>query len=272
MARFANGWIKLYRSAAEGDIGTNGSCLSLWVTLLTLATWQETAIIWKGSKKTLPPGSVILGARELALRLGCSKDTILKWLNYLVETDRIAIERSPRGSHVTILNWESFQSNEDYDAPLTRTTTVHGAPPTVAQRPTLIEELRREEGRKKKGESAVALPTLATLWNEHRGNLPEVKGCSGTRRKQAEGRWREEPNDTYWVDLITRVTRSSFCRGENDRNWRADFDFLIRPETRHKIAEGKYDDRSGRAVRSVLDDPEVKAELASYERLRREGA
>lgn len=105
------------------------------------------------------------------------------------------------------------------------------------------------------------LPKLAELWNAKSGNLPKVTGCSSSRTRLAEARWREQPEEAYWGKIIGRVAGSSFCLGENDRGWRADFDFLIRPETRHKISEGKYDDRDPSGPPRSKLSPEIQREL-----------
>ena len=34
-------------------------------------------------------------------------------------------------------------------------------------------------------------------------------------------------------------------KGENDRNWRADFDWIMKPTNMCKVLEGKYDDKGG---------------------------
>jgi hypothetical protein len=94
--------------------------------------------------------------------------------------------------------------------------------------------------KEKKNISAVALPRLAVLWNIHSKKFPKVKACGAQRKKQAEARWRENPSEEYWVDVITRLNASEFCNGKNERGWVADFDFLIKPETANKTLEGKY--------------------------------
>lgn len=52
---------------------------------------------------------------------------------------------------------------------------------------------------------------------------------------------------TFSVDDFAEICRkaegSSFMRGENDRGWRADFDFLISERGATGTLEGKYDDR-----------------------------
>lgn len=43
---------------------------------------------------------------------------------------------------------------------------------------------------------------------------------------------------------ITKVAQSSFCNGRNDRNWKADIDFVFNANKMARILEGKYDDRN----------------------------
>lgn len=264
MARFNNGWIKVYRSMGDGDLAENPILLALWIRLLTWATWKSSKVLWNGEQREIPAGSVVFGFRELAAQWGCSAKTIHKWAHYLHSTKRIALETSTHGSLATICNWEIYQAQEDAGVtPREREVNAEGTP--GKREVNLIEESKKEERRKKRGESAVALPRLAEIWNQHRGSLPEVKGCNGSRRKHAEARWREEPDAERWAAVVQRLARSPFCTGDNDRGWRADFDFLIRPETKHKADEGKYDERGGRTSINTrplsMDELEEEREL-----------
>lgn len=90
------------------------------------------------------------------------------------------------------------------------------------------------------------LPRLALLWNLRRNPLlPEVKLCSPSRRKHAANRWKEHPSEEFWLEVIERVNASAFCLGKNNRGWKADFDFLMRPDSAAKVLEGKYDNAGG---------------------------
>ena len=44
---------------------------------------------------------------------------------------------------------------------------------------------------------------------------------------------------------MRRIVLSDFCNGKNDRGWKANFDFLLRPNTHIKAMEGAYDNREG---------------------------
>jgi hypothetical protein len=79
-------------------------------------------------------------------------------------------------------------------------------------------------------------------WN-NQTVFPKCLTLSGTRRRTLESRLKEPFFKANWKDAMLRVRKSSFCCGENDRKWRADFDWFVRPDTVAKIMEGKYDNK-----------------------------
>jgi hypothetical protein len=86
---------------------------------------------------------------------------------------------------------------------------------------------------------------LQRFWNAYAPALPSCLRVTGkTRRKAARARLREEPNMIAWKYTIQRMNRSSFLQGQNDRGWKATFDFLVQDGTMTKVQEGKYDDRT----------------------------
>lgn len=87
---------------------------------------------------------------------------------------------------------------------------------------------------------------LARDWNTATSvvSLPQCRELNTARRRSAAQRIREHPGRHYWLDIIRRITESAFCTGSNERAWRADFDFLVRPGSSAKVLEGKYDNRA----------------------------
>lgn len=58
-----------------------------------------------------------------------------------------------------------------------------------------------------------------------------------------------------WQAALDAVERSDFLRGLNDRGWKANLDFLLRPDSFSKLLEGAYDNR----VRSSARGPPEEA-------------
>ena len=84
---------------------------------------------------------------------------------------------------------------------------------------------------------------LEKIWNENCGTLATVRTLSSSRKRHATARWRENPDEAYWIAVVQRIAASKFCRGEGTTGWRATFDWLLKPDTHARVLEGKYDDR-----------------------------
>ncbi len=70
--------------------------------------------------------------------------------------------------------------------------------------------------------------------------FPAIRKITGQRDRQLKARIRDSTIDE-WSQAFSAMERSSFLRGENDRGWRADFDFLLQPKSFTKLLEGAYD-------------------------------
>lgn len=134
------------------------------------------------------------------------------------------------------------------------------------------------DGTNETGRDGTAAPPplhpLAELWNEISEGQPSplVRAMGKKRQAAAEARWREHPNPEYWRTVIKRaVLASHFCRGQNDRGWVADFEFLVKPDTHLKIMEGKYDnrDRAGPPRRMTNAEVMSQANKELYDKVER---
>ena len=45
------------------------------------------------------------------------------------------------------------------------------------------------------------------------------------------------------LEAVDRVEASAFCRGDNDRRWKAGFDFILQPKSLTRLLEGGYQAR-----------------------------
>lgn len=79
-------------------------------------------------------------------------------------------------------------------------------------------------------------------WNSmaERTGLPAIRKLTLERRRKLAARIRDHPIDD-WICVFDRIERSKFLRGENNRGWAANFDFLLQPSSFVKILEGTYD-------------------------------
>lgn len=90
--------------------------------------------------------------------------------------------------------------------------------------------------------SAVCYERLVEFFNaETRGVFGVIKmPLSATRRGMIAARIREHGEEAF-LDAVKRAAQSAFLRGQNNRGWRATFDWIIRPTNFEKIISGNYD-------------------------------
>lgn len=84
---------------------------------------------------------------------------------------------------------------------------------------------------------------IADLYTQICTSLPTLRSITAKRKKHLRARWKQFKYDISEFEKVFRkVAASGFCQGQNDRGWRADFDWLIRNDHNMiKVLEGKYD-------------------------------
>jgi hypothetical protein len=74
----------------------------------------------------------------------------------------------------------------------------------------------------------VRLQDFPETWNRLCGTLPKIENFSDSRKKQVVTRIRQGITVERFEQSVVCCTQKPFLRGENDRNWNATFDWLIK--------------------------------------------
>ena len=84
---------------------------------------------------------------------------------------------------------------------------------------------------------------IQTLWNTICISYPQIQSIQGTRQKAVKARWNYYKSIERFKELFEIAEASDFLKGANNRNWSADFDWLMKADSFAKALEGKYDNR-----------------------------
>jgi len=108
-----------------------------------------------------------------------------------------------------------------------------------------LDEIREEkEGLPKKNLlGRAASTTIQTLYNDTCIKLPKCKVMNELRIKAIAKIWKldnEYQDFDFWKTFFKKVNCCDFLNGENDRGWKADFDFCTKEKNFIKILEGSY--------------------------------
>lgn len=105
-----------------------------------------------------------------------------------------------------------------------------------------VEIDKEEEGKKKKTISKpIGLSPLALKWNEICVSFPKVVSFSKSRKIKEQARLRDVGVERL-VEAMKRLEKSDFCKGSNQRGWKATYDWLISNDAiALKVLEGTYE-------------------------------
>ena len=81
------------------------------------------------------------------------------------------------------------------------------------------------------------------IYNEECTNLPKCLKITEKRKIAINKCLKEKIGEEVFKQICIKANQSDFLIGENDRNWKADFDFVTRSDKAMQILEGKYENR-----------------------------
>ncbi len=103
-------------------------------------------------------------------------------------------------------------------------------------------DIEREEDKDIDIRERIDYQQLADMYNNTCVSFPKLTSLSETRKKAIKARL-----NSYTIDDLKRVfelaEQSDFLKGKNDRDWTANFDWLIKDSNMAKVLDGNYANR-----------------------------
>lgn len=242
------------------------SIIVIWFKLLCLAGKQNNGGVLMASEK------IALTDEMLATILHRPLSTVQLALKTFEEFGMIeAVDGS-----LTIKNWNKHQALEAYEARkesdrlrqakrreiqakkhetddnsgTKKTSECHVTFADASRDVTPVEEEREEEREEDSinnlSASQIDCPfaEIKKLYHEICVSFPKIRAIEGNRRTAVSARWRMHKDLGTFEELFRIAEASSFMKGQNDRNWSANFDWMMNPTNFSKILEHRYDDKA----------------------------
>lgn len=118
---------------------------------------------------------------------------------------------------------------------------------------------RREKKEDIDKEKRLNYQLIADMYNDTCVSLPRCTRLSDSRLKALKARMRKYSLDDFKL-LFEKAEASDFLKGSNNRDWSANFDWLIKDANMAKVLDGNYDNSSG-PVRNKSDPNDYWAEF-----------
>ena len=112
---------------------------------------------------------------------------------------------------------------------------------------------------KSKSKSYIDYNIIIDTWNKYIPSA-QIKVFNQTRKQLITKRFNTFFNDSYeeWEKFLVKIAKINFLWGDNDRGWKADFNWVLNENNYIKIFEGKYQ-KNVKEIGIVIDDDESKA-------------
>lgn len=245
---FDNRKIKHLRRLPDGN-----NIVLIWVMLLTMAgRCNSNGMIFLTENIPYTP-------KMLADELDFEENTVQLALQALEKLGMIVSDNG----FFSIAGWEEHQNIEGmekireqnrirqkkwYDKQKELPNVRHNV--RITQYNATEEDKIRDKEIKKNKEESITCKQVIDLFHSICTSYPSVKTLSEARKKAIKARMNTYGLDDFRI-AFEKAEASSFLKGSNDRNWAANFDWLIKDANMAKVIDGNYDDRPGKSSNSI---------------------
>ncbi len=105
--------------------------------------------------------------------------------------------------------------------------------------------------------------SIFEYWNNN-SKLREITTMTEKRKGNVNARFKEHGLDAIFK-VIDNCSNSLFMRGDNSRNWQADFDWVFKPTNFVKVLEGNYLDKTPQTFDNEIERRIKEAEQRAHE-------
>lgn len=242
------GWIRLHRSMMENPLWDDKpfSKGQAWIDLLLLANHKNKDVLLGNSIVNIQRGSFITSELKLIERWGWSKTKVRAFLKMLEDAQMIIKISDRKKTTITIEKYKEFQDSQTIKEPQKDHKKTVKEPLIIHNQEGKNERIintSKEVYEESNSNSAIPYHMIQEYYNSVCRSYPRLVKMSEKRKKAIKARM----NTGYTIDdfraLFDKAEASNFLKGKNERNWSADFDWLVCDGNMAKTLEGKYDNR-----------------------------
>ncbi len=137
------GYIKLWRQIRDNEcLKGNNDRLALWIEILLRAKYKEES--YNGT--TMQPGEFVTSYGNLARTICVTKSALRTHIKHLTKHSMITHQTSRKGTKITVLNWERYQS----DAQSAHDSRTPSHTLFSTQRARLLATIKEEKKKRRK--------------------------------------------------------------------------------------------------------------------------
>ena len=217
--------------------GDNNTLL-VYIRLLVGAVWHETEF----QNVTLHRGQIATTLPKIAKENGITERQARTVLERLKSTGKVSVRTTSKFSIITLNNYDCVSENVSQLDRQMSDERQAGCQSNV--RPTLYKtdiQSTEEQNTRASGTVRNILDEAVREYNEICRSLAPLTGELSYHQAHAVQEAFKELHGVSFGEYFRRVEASAFLTGKSSSGFKADFNWLIRPENIAKVLSGKYD-------------------------------
>ena len=248
------GYIKIHRKLLEWGWYSVPCVKDVFIHLLITANYAPSE--YRGVM--IERGQAVFGFDSLSQSLGYSIKQVRTAIGKLRQTGEITTWTNRQVSVATIINYDEYQDDDRANEGQTKGKRKANEGQTKGIQRAVSKEIKKERNKE-------IYTYVLDEFNRICQSLPKVKSLNATRRGRID--WAElvllAEHNMPFTRFFERVEASGFLTGKV-KAWRADCDWVLKPENLTKILEGCYDNRKSRKG-SVYSTDGASFDVSEYE-------
>jgi len=245
-----NGWIKISYKLLEWEWFQSPDMVQIFLYFLLKANYEKKR--WLGI--VIERGQFVTSLSAISKETHLSTQVVRTCINRLISTSEITCKSTNKYRIITICKYDDYQQNENstnnqnnmqFNNQLTSKQQTNNNQLTTTKEYKTNNKETIPKGIVKKDKLSLSEQVdykgLMDYFNKmFAGKLPAVSVMTEKRKRAVKARVTELGKDSI-ASVLKKVFESNFLLGLNDRNWRADFDWIFAPSHFIQILEGKYE-------------------------------
>ncbi len=233
----------------------------IWLYLLRKANHADARI----SGKAIHRGQLLTSysdiLEDLSWTVGYRKMSYKKHhcetaMKLLTKERMIATAKTTRGMFITICNYDYYQNPENYETDNVSDNETTGKPQeshTINKKKKNVKNVKKGDTGKNPVEKDIYSLVLESF-NRLCPSFSKVNIMTDDRRAKIRTRIEEMKSLETAESVFTKMEGSNFLKGDNERKWKATFDWIMENGKNWvKVFEGNYDNKSGNDSKGIND-------------------
>ncbi len=238
------GFIVIYRKIRDCPSYSRGAeHIAVMFEILLRANYSDKYFCGELIKR----GSFVCTLRNFGDDLLLNKDKVNKVFKNLIKDGFITKEVRQRKTFITVCNYDCYQLNKSNSCDKVATEKRQASDANKTEKIQTNDDCKtkerltnKEKEKNKENKDSIDFDSMIVNWNEFakKYNLATVREINKTRKAKINIRAKE--NFDFKL-ILAEIANSNFLQGDNPKNWRVSFDWLIDNDGNFlKVIEGQY--------------------------------